>query len=552
VKSYLAALGILGYPYPQERAMHASILTGTPLLLIGKIGEAKTKAAEAIAKLLFDEPEPGEPVRFQKIAADKAQFEDMLGFPNPKSLSEGKIEYATTPISIWDKHMILIDEISRCNPQMQNKFLEIVLERQLMGIPTDIKWVWATMNPLDYPGSQPLDGALAGRMGYVINVAEIIRNSEAVVKKVASVRSNAQTPALSYWVGESRNHKMVVAQSLREDYRRMMNQAGQILAGLEDHWLGQAADYVTAFAKSLLATGMVLDGRRLTMMVNNLISNIAIQTVQQSRGLTIPEVKVLAKEVMLMSIPWQATGVKDFDGSKITQAHNLACEMLDKGDALLYRIVTEQDSVEKAMLLLENRNKIGDAEATNLIASIYEPKQFIGDREEIWNEQARIFALKVALGQLFLAMGTLPAEATSIVAKHYPIKFSRLGNPPCATSTIANYREAVKIADYYLEFAASTSLVDAAVAYFTFHTSTGPFSYNDLRLRSGYVRDAINNIAIRLRPYLPVKVNLHVSSGYSTPDPIELDIQTISSEDSTGTISVGGTAGSLDRFAAVV
>jgi hypothetical protein len=470
-------------------------------------------------------------------------------------LSEGKIEYATTPISIWDKYFILIDEISRCNPQMQNKFLEIVLERQLMGIPTDIKWVWATMNPLTYPGSQPLDGALAGRMGYVLQVNPIVKAREDVLKRVVSSQSKAQAPALSYWLGDRHEHKLTVSPSLRAEYRSMLARAGAILEGLEDHWRDQVSGYLTAFAKSLENAGIPIDGRRLVMMRYNIVSNLAIQTVQEGRGLSMNEVKQLCKEVIMFSIPAQATGVKEsFDASKIAQAHNLAADMLNHGDALLYRIVTEQDPLEKAMLLLENRQRLGDGEATNLVASIYEKRPPSGvEPAEQWAEEAKLFAIKLGLTQLFLSMSDIAPEAVTIVAKNYPLVTGHRYQQTelySASAPMRNYREAVAITDFYLQYATGTSALDSAAAYFAFHTDKGPVTLADLKTRFGLAREALVSVANRFRSYLPSRVSLNVSSSYNAPD--EPDQAAAANQTQAGGLPAGGTEGSFDRFVAVV
>lgn len=514
MKSYLDALGVFGYSYPKERAFHAAVLTGTPILLISTHGEAKTLAAMSIAWLLFGDPLPGELSLFQKIDASKAQFEDMVGFPNPKAYEEGEMSYIETPNTLWKKQFVLIDEISRCNPAMMSKFLEIVLDRELMGIPTDIRWVWATMNPLTYPGSNPLDGALAGRFGYVIQVDPIVKAHETILQQVINSRSRAQTPALGYWLGEERDYKRLISEEMRTQYRKMIDTAAHILAGLDDHWSAQVSRYLAAFAKLVDGAGMIIDGRRLVMMRYNIISNIAIDTAMRGRGLKPEEVKQLAKEVVLMSIPWQATGIKDgFDATKLTAAHTQVAEFLTAGEGLLYRIITEQDPLEKVMIMLDNRQAINPAEATSLIASIYEPYNTLGEPAEVLREMARRFAIKVGLSQLFLSMDEIPSEVIAIVAKGNPISFVRTGATP-TSAYLSNYRESTAIADYYLQFAAGNSTIDTAAAYFAFHTDAGPFTLEELRQRVTVAREELRAVAKKFKPYLPLKVKFHVSSGY--------------------------------------
>jgi hypothetical protein len=438
VKSFLTRVGIYGYKPSHERAMLASLLTGTPLLMVGRIGEAKTRVAEAMAELLLGTPKPGEPKTFQKIAADKAQFEDMVGFPNPKTLAEGKIEYATTPISIMDKKFVLIDEISRCNPQLQNKFLEVVLERQVMGMQTDIQWVWATMNPLDYPGSNPLDEALAGRMGYVIQVQPTVDNADdRVIEKIVASRNYAQTPALAHWTSEQRSYKFEAPQELRDELHTLLMRAGRILEGLEDNWTSVIATYITRFAKGLKNTaGLTLDGRRLVMIRYNIIANIAIATVQEGRALPISEIKELCRDVITLSLPWVATGaLEKFDASKLLAAHKIAADALDAGDGILYALITEQDDLRKAQLYLDHKDHIDPLAAINLVASLYDPITPCETRAETWSASARRFWVQLALTQLFLDDPSTSPEILSLVSKNYPILFNH-GTGENATVTM--------------------------------------------------------------------------------------------------------------------
>ena len=90
-------------------------------------------------------------------------FEDILGYPNVEKLKHGAVEYVPSPVTVWDKEMILIDEVNRCEPSMQSKWLTLIRSREIMGFPVGVKWVWAAMNPVSYAGASTLDDALAGR-----------------------------------------------------------------------------------------------------------------------------------------------------------------------------------------------------------------------------------------------------------------------------------------------------------------------------------------------------------------------------------------------------
>lgn len=162
----LRGIGLHGYE-PIEDAFLAGLVLKEPVLLIGSIGTAKTLLAERIALALG--------LKFHAYDASKAMFEDILGFPDPKVLlEEHKVCYVPSDITIWDKELIFVDELSRALPHMQNKWLEIIHSRQFMGILLDrVQYVVAAMNPPNMLGTGPLDHALAGRFAFIIQVPSI-------------------------------------------------------------------------------------------------------------------------------------------------------------------------------------------------------------------------------------------------------------------------------------------------------------------------------------------------------------------------------------------
>lgn len=113
----LEQLGIYGWKAGDENLLLASLLTGDPLLLIGNHGCAKTHAATKIAQAMGR--------KFLVYDASKATFEDVLGYPNVEKLKAGQVEYVSSPVTIWDKELVLIDELNRAVPELQSKWLEI-------------------------------------------------------------------------------------------------------------------------------------------------------------------------------------------------------------------------------------------------------------------------------------------------------------------------------------------------------------------------------------------------------------------------------------------
>ena len=106
----LSQLGIYGWKEADENLVLASLLTGDPLLLIGHHGCAKTHVANKVAQALGR--------RFLVYDASKCMFEDILGYPNVEKLKSGVVEYVPSPVTIWDKELVLIDELNRAVPEL--------------------------------------------------------------------------------------------------------------------------------------------------------------------------------------------------------------------------------------------------------------------------------------------------------------------------------------------------------------------------------------------------------------------------------------------------
>ncbi len=156
----LEKLGIFGWSRQDENLVFASLLTGDPLLLIGNHGCAKTLITNKVAKALGKE--------FLVYDASKAMFEDVLGYPNVEKLRQGVVEYVPSKVTVWDKELIMIDELNRAIPELQSKWLEIIRSRKIMGFETKVKWVRAAMNPMSYSATQALNEALIGRFALFI------------------------------------------------------------------------------------------------------------------------------------------------------------------------------------------------------------------------------------------------------------------------------------------------------------------------------------------------------------------------------------------------
>ncbi len=268
----LKAVGLYGMESIATPVL-ASLVTGDPLLLVGAHGTAKTALAEALAEALG--------MRFRAYDASKALFEDIIGFPNPRQLGEGKLGYVPTEISIWGIEFVLVDELSRAAPAMQNKWLEVVRSRRVMGqAVTSLKMVFGAMNPPGYLGARTLDPALVGRFAYIVTMPTVKDMTAQQVDAVIRTVTSSDAPGCKdVWPGavdlaEAGEGIARIVEESRRALRNLVEDLGQLLV-----------DYVRAFQALLRAQKIDLDGRRLSLMYRALAAGMAVDAV---RGREVP------------------------------------------------------------------------------------------------------------------------------------------------------------------------------------------------------------------------------------------------------------------------
>jgi MoxR-like ATPase len=169
--SYLTSLGAYGFR-DLEPVLLAALVTEDPILLIGKSGTGKTFLLNSISEALG--------LEHRHYNASLVSFDDLVGFPYPDDARES-VRFLETPATIWSAESVLVDEISRCKPEHQNRFFSLVHERRVQGMALEkLRYRWAAMNPStpdqggseDYAGSEPLDPALADRFAVVLEVGD--------------------------------------------------------------------------------------------------------------------------------------------------------------------------------------------------------------------------------------------------------------------------------------------------------------------------------------------------------------------------------------------
>ncbi len=201
----LEELGVYGFSEDDEVCIIASLLTGDPVLLIGEQGSAKTALGCAIGSAFRErdkrenEENPEKWFDFQAYDCSKMNFEDIMGFPDPKKMQEGEIGFIKSPMTAWGKDLVIFDEFNRQSPERQSNIFEMVRSRTLSGNPTGTKYVIGCMNPYGMAGTEVLDEALVDRMAYYIYVNNFKKLDELSRDSVINHIGPHDAPALKYW-----------------------------------------------------------------------------------------------------------------------------------------------------------------------------------------------------------------------------------------------------------------------------------------------------------------------------------------------------------------
>ncbi len=353
----LQQLGIFGWKEADENLVLASLLTGDPLLLIGNHGCAKTHVANKVAKALGR--------TFLVYDASKCMFEDVLGYPNVEKLKHGIVEYVPSPVTIWDKELILIDELNRAVPELQSKWLEVIRSRKIMGFTTQVKWVWSAMNPLSYSATQALDDALIGRFAFFLYPPDILQMDEVDRIRVATHINGDDAPSLSEWTnGVSAG---TVPQSNMEEIatnlRMILVNAGQHFLRLRNQF-ATLPEFLAKFCDLLVRETkgeVALDGRRLGFIHRNLIANRAIELAKaEVFQTTLPDFVQSSRYVVQSSIPVglsDASLKRDEAIHKMEICFDLLSRYFEEDSELhtvnlIYELFTTPDLMRKAELLL--------------------------------------------------------------------------------------------------------------------------------------------------------------------------------------------------------
>lgn len=322
-QQFLQRLGVYGYD-PVEPVILAALVSGDPLLLIGRHGTGKTFLLNSLSEALG--------LEHRHYNASLVSFDDLVGFPFPEKDGSG-IRFLETPATVWQAESVLVDELNRCKPEHQNRFFSLVHERRIQGIKLDkLRYRWAAMNPAGeengYIGTEPLDAALADRFAFIIHVVDWDDLSPDEQLAVADPRGDG---AISRDGG-----------ALEEFLRERVQRFEDLVKELPPH----VPAYASTVASALSQAGVRISPRRTRQLSRNLLAASVVSDLPQER---------LFRLVLRMSIPQSATG-EPVPRRTIEAAHRIAWDSvaLEGKEKWLHEFVLTKCLSKKAELLFTN------------------------------------------------------------------------------------------------------------------------------------------------------------------------------------------------------
>jgi MoxR-like ATPase len=323
--TYLPELGVYGFDR-YEPVILAALVTEDPLLLIGRSGTGKTFLLNSLSEALG--------LAHRHYNASLISFDDLVGFPYPDE-DNGGVRFLETPATVWGAESVLIDEISRCKPEHQNRLFSLVHERRVQGMPLErLRYRWAAMNPADtdqseaesYTGSEPLDPALADRFALFVPAVDWADLGEAERLAVASPAGEGRV------AGDGGRLRGRIEGWRRAFLDRVQDCPRDIL------------DYTTTAVTALNGTGVRVSPRRARLLARSLLAATLVKGAFRERT---------ARLVLKCSLP-HATWGAEVAQNRSDAAHRLAWNAARSQSAWVERLLAEPRLDRKLAVLLEH------------------------------------------------------------------------------------------------------------------------------------------------------------------------------------------------------
>jgi MoxR-like ATPase len=349
--SILQPLGIHGWE-SVETPLFACILLGEPVCLVSEPGAGKTYFGEVLARAL------GDGVRYGYYDTSKSNFEDFIGFPNPESFKQGRAEFIENELTIWDKQVIMLDEVSRAARDTSNKWLEILGSRMLMGRPLPLVAVLGAMNPVTHHGTHLLDQAFADRFVAFLPLPAYSQMSPEARRSILDGATGLDAPALDFWqTGEIERKSYVIDsesfQQASQNIRHLLSRGAKRYQELLAQDSGKdIRTYADGLGLQLARADYPIEARRLKMLSRLLLAAEAwVSTVKGTQDQSFDRAQ-LAREMLPFAFPHPYTG-QDLPSATLRAAHIAASSAL-MGNQRESELLAHQSHAKRMLALLSD------------------------------------------------------------------------------------------------------------------------------------------------------------------------------------------------------
>ena len=320
---HLPGLGVYGFDR-YEPVILAALVTEDPMLLIGRSGTGKTFLLNTLSEALG--------LEHRHYNASLISFDDLVGFPYPDS-ENSSVKFLETPATVWGAESVLIDEISRCKPEHQNRLFSLIHERRVQGIAlTKLRFRWAAMNPAatdqadmeSYTGSEPLDPALADRFALFMRAGDWDDLTEDERNAVASPAGEGKIAT-----DDGRLLRRI------EGCRRLFIQQVEVCPK-------NILDYVTTAVTALNGAKVRISPRRARLMARSLLAATLINGAFQEKT------SRLVLECSMPHTTWGAEVSKNI----LDAAHRLAWESASKAETRWVDLIFAETKLDRKLEIL--------------------------------------------------------------------------------------------------------------------------------------------------------------------------------------------------------
>lgn len=384
--SLLSKVQIYGINQPLENAFLACLLTGEPGMLVGSPGSAKTEVVKVIAQTLQQaNRKKGEPFNYHVYDASKLLPEDLMGYLDIELFKQKQIDYVHSKISIWDKNLAAFDEVNRADQQIQNCLFEILRSRKCYGLPTNLSFIFGTMNPYNSTGTSDLVDALIDRFAVFLSFPNFDNLSDTDKIRVTQRVGDVESVGLKYWGDEGSSldatKDNTILQNCGDDLIKIMSRA-RVLYG---QFLTQFKDPLTriiiqieqglrvAFKddnKAKVLRSVAISGRKAGMILRTIIATRAVQAAKAEVLFTpVPDFEATIINTVLFSMPigvspnLNSGEVQLLTQTISTQVEQTWRKLLESTDSkaadLIHTLFITPDYFHKLNILLENPDLLG-------------------------------------------------------------------------------------------------------------------------------------------------------------------------------------------------